>query len=54
MLYKSVWNDLHIEYMKFNMHQSIDETEYFLDSFIIHKSLKLVDNVSNQIYHQIT
>ena len=34
--------------MNFNMHQSVDEREYFLDSLITRKLLKLVDNISNQ------
>ena len=29
--------------MNFNMYQSVDKTEYFIDSLIIRKSLKLVD-----------
>ena len=37
--------------MNFNMHQSVDKTEYFLDSWITCQSLKLVDNISNQFTH---
>ena len=36
--------------MNFNMNQSIDKTECFQDSLITRKSLKLVDNISNQCY----
>ena len=38
--------------MNFNMHQSIDKTEYFIDSLITHESLKLVDYIPNHLYHQ--
>ena len=38
--------------MNFNMHQSVKETEYYLDSFITRESLKLADNISNQFDHQ--
>ena len=38
--------------MNFNMHQSVDKTVYFLDSLIICRSLKLVDNISNEFNHQ--
>ena len=34
--------------MKFNMHRSFVETRYFLNSLISRKSLKLVDDISNQ------
>ena len=34
------------------MHQSVNKTEYFLDSLITLESLKLVDNISNQLNHQ--
>ena len=34
------------------MHKSVEKTEYFLDSLIIRKSLKLLDNVSNQFNYQ--
>ena len=30
--------------MNFNMHQSVDKTEYFLDSLLIRKLFKLVNN----------
>ena len=36
--------------MNFNMHQSLDTRKYFPDSLIIRKSLKLLDNISNQYY----
>ena len=39
-------------FMKFNMHWSVDKTGYFLDSLIICKSLKLVNDISNQFNHQ--
>ena len=38
--------------MNFNMHQSLDKTEYFLDFFIIQQSLNLVDNILNPLNHQ--
>ena len=38
--------------MNFNMHQSVDKIEYFLDSLITRKSLKLVNYISNQFNHQ--
>ena len=38
--------------MNFNMHQSGNKAEYFLDSFITCKSLKLVNNIFNQFNHQ--
>ena len=31
--------------MKFNIHQSVDKTGYFLDSLIASKSLKLVNDI---------
>ena len=43
----SAWN-LRYAIMKFNMHWSVDKTGYFLDSLITCKSLKLVDDISNQ------
>ena len=33
--------------MKFNIHQSVNITGYFLHSLITRKSLKLVDYISN-------
>ena len=38
--------------MNINMHQSADKAEYFLDFLITRKSLKLVNNISNQCNHQ--
>ena len=38
--------------MNFNIHQSFDEIEYFLDSLPICLLLKLVDNTSNQFNYQ--
>ena len=38
--------------MHSNMHQNVDKREYFSDSLIIRVSLKLVNNISNQFYHQ--
>ena len=38
--------------MNFNMHQSHDKAEYFLDYLIACKSFKLVDNISNQFILQ--
>ena len=34
--------------INFNMNQSVDKTEYFLDSLITRKLLKLVNKISNQ------
>ena len=31
--------------MKFNIHQSVDKTGYFLDFLMTPKSLKLVDDI---------
>ena len=38
--------------MNFNMHQSVDKIEYFLDSLVNCKPLKLVNNISTEISHQ--
>ena len=38
--------------MYFNMYESVDETEYFLKFLLTRRSLKLVENVSNQFDHQ--
>ena len=38
--------------IKYNMHQSVDKAEYFLDSLIICKSSKVGDHISNQLNHQ--
>ena len=35
--------------MEVDKHQSVDRTGYFLDSLITCKSLKLVDDISNQL-----
>ena len=43
----SIWNLIYA-IMKFNMHRSFVETRYFLNSLISRKSLKLVDDISNQ------
>ena len=37
--------------MKFDIHQSVDKTEYFLDFLITRKTLKLLDDISNQFDH---
>ena len=36
----------------FNMHQSVDKLEYFIDSLTNRKSFKLVDGIPNQFIHQ--
>ena len=38
--------------MNFNMYNSVYGTEYFLDSLIAGKSLKLVDNISIHFNHE--
>ena len=38
--------------MNFNMHQSVNKTENFLDSLITLQLIKLFDNISNQFNHQ--
>ena len=38
--------------MRFNIDRSLDKTGYFLDSLITRKSLKRVDDISNQFNHQ--
>ena len=38
--------------MEFNINQSVDKTGHFLDSLIIRKSLKLVDDISNLFNYQ--
>ena len=38
--------------MNFSTDKSVDITEYFLDSLITSKSLKLVDNFLNQFNYQ--
>ena len=34
--------------MKFNINRIFNKTAYFLDSMVTRKSLKLVDDISNQ------
>ena len=34
--------------MKFNIYRSVDKTGYFPDFLITYKSLKLVDDITNQ------
>ena len=46
-LLKNVVLNLIYVIMNFNMHQSVDKREYFLDSLITRKSLKLVNNILN-------
>ena len=43
----SIYNSIYA-IINFNMHRSVDKTEYFLES----KSLKLVNHISNQLNHQ--
>ena len=38
--------------IKFNINRSVDKTVNFLDSLITRKSLKLVDDISNQFHQQ--
>ena len=46
-----IWNLIYA-FLNFNMDQSVDKTEYFLNSLITCKSLKLADNIFNQFNHQ--
>ena len=38
--------------MKYSTHRSVDKTGYFLDSLITCKSLKLIDDILNELNYQ--